>query len=344
MATNKIPLRWKWYSKGNGTTYSWYAHPSFRLLTATKEPIGPKEPLAPISNGTYQTEVSQDRFIRSPMKFRISTHYGALLLFTGLTAWSRAQTPAKIFYKYEGVSPAGSHKQIQRLPRHDYNMKEGIERLQLKLAQDSGKRTALATTYFGLKCTVLYGKNKFQAETISQVFMQLWGADVIPSPQRPHKFRKKDYLKGPGFTGKSWIAISEAIEDAASQWGYTLFAWKRAEPCNASPDSDSVLRPKNSFAQVDEYPDYIIEASEVEVISQEISFPFLSDKISGSHDLNVIGVEPTACPSLTGRRIQVWLRWYCRTYPLFDRCTRWDMNTYPPRFMPEARYITEIPR
>jgi len=271
------------------------------LNPATKEPIGPKDlsPLFPME--LIKQEVSTDRFIQIPDEIRdIYALWRPSPLYRAHRLEAALKTPAKIFYKYEGVSPAGSHKPNTAIAQAYYNMKEGTQRLATETgAGQWGCALALATTYFGLKCTVYMVKISYQQKPYRKSLMRLWGADIIPSPSNLTNSGKKILSKDPGSPGSLGIAISEAIEDAA---GHEDTHYSLGSVLNHVMLHQTVigLEAKEQLAQVEEYPDYIIGSVGGGSNFAGISFPFLKDKISGSHDMHVIGVEPTACPSLTG--------------------------------------------
>ncbi len=292
---NDIPKKWYNILPDMPTPVSPPLHP------ATKEPIGPKDlsPLFPME--LIKQEVSQERFISIPDEVRdIYTLWRPSPLYRAHRLEKELKTPAKIYYKYEGVSPAGSHKPNTAIPQAYYNMKEGIERLSTETgAGQWGSALALATTLFGLKCTVYMVKISFQQKPYRKSLMQLWGADVIPSPSSKTDSGKKILAKNPDSPGSLGIAISEAIEDAA---GHDDTHYALGSVLNHVMLHQTVIgqEAKEQLAQVEEYPDYIIGSVGGGSNFAGLSFPFLMDKISGKKDTEAIGVEPKACPSLTG--------------------------------------------
>ncbi|MCZ7380274.1 MAG: TrpB-like pyridoxal phosphate-dependent enzyme [Candidatus Methanoperedens sp.] len=271
------------------------------LNPATKEPIGPKDLLAIFPMELIKQEVSQERFIHIPDEVRdIYRMWRPSPLYRAHRLEAALKTPAKIYYKYEGVSPAGSHKPNTAIAQAYYNMKEGMERLATETgAGQWGSALALATTYFDLKCTVYMVKISYQQKPYRKSLMQLWGADVIPSPSNLTNSGKKMLEKDPNSPGSLGIAISEAIEDAATHddTHYSL-----GSVLNHVMLHQTVIgqETKEQLAMVDEYPDYIIGCVGGGSNFAGISFPFLMDKLAGKKDIKVIAVEPTACPSLTG--------------------------------------------
>jgi tryptophan synthase beta chain len=271
------------------------------LNPGTKEPIGPKDlsPLFPME--LIKQEVSQERFIPIPSEVRdIYALWRPSPLYRAHHLEAALKTPARIFYKYEGVSPAGSHKPNTAIAQAYYNMKEGIERLSTETgAGQWGSALSLATTMFGLKCTVYMVKISYEQKPYRKSLMHLWGADVIPSPSNNTTSGKKILEKDPNSPGSLGIAISEAIEDAATHddTHYSL-----GSVLNHVMLHQTVIgqEAKEQLAMVEEYPDYIIGSVGGGSNFAGISFPFLMDKLSGKNDVQAIGVEPTACPSLTG--------------------------------------------
>lgn len=270
------------------------------LNPGTKEPIGPKDlsPIFPME--LIKQEMSQDRFISIPEEVRdIYKLWRPSPLYRAHHLEAALKTPAKIFYKYEGVSPAGSHKPNTAIPQAYYNMKEGIKRLATETgAGQWGSALALASNYFDLKCTVYMVKVSYQQKPYRKSLMQLWGAEVIPSPSNKTNSGRQILEKHPDSPGSLGIGISEAIEDAATH-DDTHYAL--GSVLNHVMLHQTVIgqETKEQLAMVDEYPDYIIGCVGGGSNFAGMSFPFLMDKLSGKKDTNVIAVEPTACPSLT---------------------------------------------
>ncbi len=292
---NDIPKKWYNILPDMPTPLSPPLHP------ATKEPIGPKDlsPLFPME--LIKQEVSQERFIPIPDEVRdIYALWRPSPLFRAHRLEKELKTPAKIYYKYEGVSPAGSHKPNTAIAQAYYNMKEGIERLSTETgAGQWGSALALATTLFGLECTVYMVRISYQQKPYRKSLMQLWGAEVIPSPSSRTSAGKKILSKEPDSPGSLGIAISEAIEDAG---GHDNTHYSLGSVLNHVMLHQTVigLEAKEQLAAVEDYPDYIIGSVGGGSNFAGLSFPFLMDRLSGKKQVEAIGVEPTACPSLTG--------------------------------------------
>ncbi len=292
---NDIPKKWYNILPDMPTPLSPPLHP------ATKEPIGPKDlsPLFPVE--LIKQEVSQERFITIPDEVRdIYALWRPSPMYRAHRLEKELKTPAKIYYKYEGVSPAGSHKPNTAIAQAYYNMKEGMERLTTETgAGQWGSALALSTSFFGLKCTVYMVRVSYQQKPYRKSLMHLWGADVIPSPSNKTDSGKKILSKDPDSPGSLGIAISEAIEDAAK---HDNAHYSLGSVLNHVMLHQTVIgqEAKEQLAQVEEYPDCIIGCVGGGSNFSGISFPFLMDKLAGKKDMEVIAVEPTACPSLTG--------------------------------------------
>ncbi|MDO9098287.1 MAG: TrpB-like pyridoxal phosphate-dependent enzyme, partial [Candidatus Methanoperedens sp.] len=250
------------------------------LNPATKEPVSPKDLAAIFPMELIRQEMSQDRFIAIPDEIRdIYALWRPSPMYRAHRLEKALKTPAKIYYKYEGVSPAGSHKPNTAIAQAYYNMKEGVQRLATETgAGQWGSALALAANYFGLKCTVYMVKISYQQKPYRKSLMHLWGADVIPSPSKLTNSGKKILEKTPDSPGSLGIAISEAIEDAATHEDthYSL-----GSVLNHVMLHQTVIgqEAKEQLAQVEEYPDYIIGCVGGGSNFAGLSFPFLMDKL-----------------------------------------------------------------
>jgi tryptophan synthase beta chain len=291
---NEIPKKWYNILPDMPTPLSPPLNP------ATNEPIGPQDLAAIFPMELIRQEMSQDRFITIPDEIRdIYRSWRPSPLYRAHKLEAALKTPAKIYYKYEGVSPAGSHKPNTAVAQAYYNMKEGKERLATETgAGQWGSALALATTMFGLKCSVYMVKISFHQKPYRKSLMQLWGADVVASPSNLTQSGRKMLEKYPDSPGSLGIAISEAVEDAATH-DDTNYALGSVLNHVMLHQTVIGLEAKEQLAQVDEYPDYIIASVGGGSNFAGITFPFLMDKINGSKDVTAIAVEPNACPTLT---------------------------------------------
>lgn len=269
------------------------------LHPGTKQPIGPED-LAPIfPMELIKQEVSQERWIDIPdevvEKYRI---WRPTPLIRAYELEKALDTPAKIYYKHEGVSPAGSHKVNTSIPQAYYNKAAGIKRLSTETgAGQWGSALSLACSFYGLECTVYMVKVSYQQKPYRRSFMQTYGAEVIPSPSDRTNAGRAVLATSPDFLGSLGLAISEAVEDAAGRPD-TNYALGSVLNHVLLHQTVIGLEAKKQLEKVANYPDVIIGACGGGSNFGGIAFPFLSDRFAGKA-LRVLAVEPTACPTLT---------------------------------------------
>ncbi len=269
------------------------------LHPGTKQPIGPED-LAPIfPMELIKQEVSQERWIDIPdevvEKYRI---WRPTPLIRAYELEKALDTPAKIYYKHEGVSPAGSHKVNTSIPQAYYNKAAGIKRLATETgAGQWGSALSLACSFYGLECTVYMVKISYQQKPYRRSFMQTFGAEVIPSPSDRTKAGRDVLAARPDFLGSLGLAISEAVEDAAGRadTNYSLGSVLNHVLLHQTVIG---LEAKKQLEKVDAYPDVVIGACGGGSNFGGIAFPFLQDRFAGKA-LRALAVEPTACPTLT---------------------------------------------
>lgn len=269
------------------------------LNPQTGKPITPEDLQAIFPMDLILQEVSRERWITIPQEvldiyrlWRPSPLYRAHRLEKALG------TPAKIYYKYEGVSPAGSHKPNSAIPQAYYNKKAGIKRLATETgAGQWGSALSLACTMFGLECTVYMVKVSYQQKPYRRSMMQVWGSEVIPSPSNRTNSGRAILAEDPDSLGSLGIAISEAVEDAATH-ADTNYALGSVLNHVCLHQSIIGLEAKAQLALVGEYPDAIYACCGGGSNFAGLAFPFVADKISGKK-LKIVAVEPTACPTLT---------------------------------------------
>jgi tryptophan synthase beta chain len=271
------------------------------LHPGTGQPIGPAD-LAPLfPTAIIQQEVSQERWIAIPNEVRaIYRLWRPTPLFRARRLERALNTPARIFYKYEGASPAGSHKPNTAVAQAYYNRKAGIRRLATETgAGQWGSALALACTFFGLECKVYMVKVSYQQKPYRRSLMETWGAQVVASPSSESNFGRQVLAADPDSPGSLGIAISEAVEDAAGRadTNYCL-----GSVLNHVLLHQTVIgqEAKKQLALANAYPDIVIGCAGGGSNFAGIAFPFLADKLTGTQkELHVIAVEPAACPSLT---------------------------------------------
>ena len=266
----------------------------------TKKPIGPQD-LAPIfPMELIKQEVATERWIDIPEEvLDIYKLWRPTPLYRARALEKALQTPAKIYYKYEGVSPAGSHKPNTAVAQAYYNKKEGVKRLATETgAGQWGSALALATQLMGLKCSVYMVKISYQQKPYRRSMMQVWGAEVFPSPSDKTESGRKILAQDPDSLGSLGIAISEAVEDAATH-DDTKYSLGSVLNHVLLHQTIIGLEAKKQMEIAGDYPDVVIACHGGGSNFAGISFPFLMDRLTGKKNLRAITVEPAACPSLT---------------------------------------------
>lgn len=269
------------------------------LHPGTRQPVGPQDLSAIFPMALIEQEVSLQRWIDIPEEildiyslWRPSPLYRAHRLEAALG------TPAKIYYKYEGVSPAGSHKPNTSVPQAYYNKKAGIRRIATETgAGQWGSSMALAGSMFGLDVTVYMVKVSFSQKPYRRIAMETWGATVHASPSTLTNSGKKILEMDPDSPGSLGIAISEAVEDAATHED-TNYALGSVLNHVLLHQTVIGIEAKKQFEMIGDYPDVIFGCCGGGSNLAGSSFPFLQDKIHGKQ-VRVVAVEPTSCPTLT---------------------------------------------
>jgi tryptophan synthase beta chain len=269
------------------------------LHPATKQPISPQDltPIFPMA--LIEQEVSRERWIDIPEEvLDLYTLWRPSPLFRAHRLEKALGTPAKIYYKYEGVSPAGSHKPNTSIPQAFYNKKAGIKRIATETgAGQWGSSMALAGKLFGLDVTVYMVKVSYGQKPYRRIMMETWGATVHASPSTVTNSGRKVLEADPNSPGSLGIAISEAVEDAATH-NDTNYALGSVLNHVCLHQTVIGLEAKKQMEIAGDYPDIVIGCCGGGSNLSGVSFPFLHDKINGKK-LRVIAVEPTSCPTLT---------------------------------------------
>jgi tryptophan synthase beta chain len=275
------------------------------LHPGTKQPIGP-EALAPIfPMGLIKQEVSTERFIEIPEEVRdIYRLYRPSPMFRARAFEEFLDTPAKIYYKSEHVSPVGSHKLNTAIMQAYCNKKEGVKRLATETgAGQWGSALACACKLMGMECMVYMVRVSYDQKPYRRIMMKAYGADVVASPSTLTEAGRGVLAQDPDSPGSLGIAISEAIEDAAlrDDTKYSL-----GSVLNHVLLHQTIIgqESKKQMEIAGDYPDILIACHGGGSNFGGMTFPFLRDKIVGERKgLRAIAVEPLACPSLTaGRR------------------------------------------
>ncbi len=267
------------------------------------KPVGP-EALAPIfPMALIEQEVSGERWIPIPEPVREAYRlYRPSPLFRAHRLEQVLGTPAHIYYKYEGVSPAGSHKVNTSIAQAYYNAQAGIHRLATETgAGQWGCSLALAGQMFGIDVRVFMVKVSYDQKPFRRSMMHTWGAEVFASPS-PHTVTGRRALEiDPASPGSLGMAISEAVEEAANRpdTNYAL-----GSVLNHVCHHQTIIgqEAKKQFEMAGEYPDVVIACCGGGSNFAGAAFPFFADKAAGdpkAKDLRLVAVEPTSCPTLT---------------------------------------------
>ena len=272
------------------------------LNPGTKEPLKPEEWEGIFPKGLIKQELSQERFIAIPEEVR-----EALIKMGRPTPLHRAtglekalKTPARIYYKREDTSPAGSHKPNTAIAQAYFNHIEGIDHLATETgAGQWGSALSAATAYFGMKCTVFMVRSSYDQKPYRKYVMKLFGADVHASPSPVTEYGRKTLASDPSCPGSLGIAISEAVELAVHtpNTKYALGSVLNHVMLHQTVIGQEV---KKQLEKIDEKPDIMIACVGGGSNFAGFTFPFIYDKLKGKNETQFIAVEPESVPSLTG--------------------------------------------
>ena len=267
----------------------------------TNQPMNPEKLMALFPKALVEQEMSTERWIDIPPEvLDIYAIWRPTPLIRAVFLEEFLDTPAKIYYKYEGISPAGSHKPNTAVAQAYYNAQEGIKRLTTETgAGQWGSSLAFATQYFGIETVVYMVKVSYEQKPYRRILMETWGGKVIPSPSPYTESGKKILEQDPDNPGSLGIAISEAVEEALKREDthYSL-----GSVLNHVLFHQTVigLEAKKQLAKVESYPDIVIASSGGGSNFGGLALPFVADKLDGTKpDTKFIAVEPSSCPSLT---------------------------------------------
>jgi tryptophan synthase beta chain len=270
------------------------------LHPGTGQPIGPDDlaPLFPMA--LIAQEVSSEREIPIPEPVRdIYRLWRPTALHRARRLEQDLGTPARIYYKYEGVSPAGSHKPNTAVAQAYYNKAEGVRRLVTETgAGQWGSALAFAGALLGLEVAVYMVKVSFQQKPYRRALMESFGARCVASPSPETEAGRAILAEHPDSTGSLGMAISEAVEVAATHED-TKYAL--GSVLNHVLLHQTVIgqEAQAQFELAGDYPDVIVGCTGGGSNFAGIVFPFLGAKLRGGRDLRLVAVEPAACPSLT---------------------------------------------
>jgi tryptophan synthase beta chain len=270
------------------------------LSPQTKEPIGPAD-LAPLfPESLIMQEVSTEQWIDIPgAVIDIYRLWRPAPLFRATRLEQALQTPAHIYFKYEGVSPAGSHKPNTAVPQAYYNKEAGIRRIATETgAGQWGSAMSMACSFFGLECTVYMVKASFEQKPYRRIFMETFGAEVLASPSERTNSGKGILAEHPDSTGSLGIAISEAVEDAATH-DDTNYALGSVLGHVLLHQSIIGLESQKQMAIAGEPPDVIIGCVGGGSNFAGLAYPFMAERLRGTSQTRFLATEPAACPTLT---------------------------------------------
>ena len=263
------------------------------------KPIGPEALAAIFPDALIEQEVSAERWIDIPEPVReIYTLWRPSPLFRAHRLEKALGTPARIYYKYEGVSPAGSHKPNTAVAQAYYNQRAGIRRLTTETgAGQWGSSLALAGQMFGIEVRVYMVRVSYEQKPFRRSMMHSWGAEVLASPSELTESGRKILAQHPDSPGSLGIAISEAVEEAASR-DDTNYALGSVLNHVLMHQSVIGLEAKKQFEKVGDYPDMIFAPCGGGSNFGGVAFPFFADKAAGK-EIRLVAVEPSSCPTLT---------------------------------------------
>ena len=265
----------------------------------TKQPVTPADLLPLFPMGLIEQEMSPERWVKIPDEVReIYRIWRPSPLFRAHRLEKALGTPARIYYKYEGVSPAGSHKPNTAVPQAYYNKMAGTKRIASETgAGQWGSSIALACKMFGLECTVYMVRVSYEQKPYRKSMMQLWGAEVLPSPSPRTNAGRAILARDPGNQGSLGIAISEAVEDAATRED-TRYALGSVLNHVCMHQTVIGLEAKEQMKMAGEEPDVVIGCHGGGSNFAGIAFPYVADKATGSK-VRLVAAEPSSCPTLT---------------------------------------------
>jgi len=263
------------------------------------QPVPPEAMAAIFPMSLIEQEVSGDRWVPIPEEVReVLRLWRPSPLYRAHRLEAALKTPARIYYKNESVSPAGSHKPNTAVAQAWYNRQAGIKRLTTETgAGQWGCALALAGQMFGLEVRVYMVKVSYEQKPYRRSMMQTWGADVYPSPTDMTEAGRRILQAHPDSQGSLGIAISEAVEEAAGRkdTNYAL-----GSVLNHVLLHQTVIgqEAKRQLELVDDYPDVVFAPCGGGSNFGGIAFPFFADKAAGKQ-VRLVAVEPSSCPTLT---------------------------------------------
>jgi len=293
LSTRDIPQAWYNVQADLPKPIPPHRHPG------TGQPVTPQDMLPLFPPGLLQQEVSTERWIEIPDAVREKlAMWRPTPLIRAVYLEKVLKTPARIYYKHEGVSPPGSHKPNTAVPQAYYNKIAGIKRLATETgAGQWGSSLAFACDLFGLECKVYMVKVSYHQKPYRRSLMHLWGATVVASPSNETNAGRSILAKDPNCSGSLGIAISEAVEDAASRED-THYSLGSVLNHVCMHQTVIGLEVQKQFQIAGDKPDMIVACAGGGSNFSGIALPFVPEVLKGNGP-KLIAVEPAACPSLT---------------------------------------------
>ncbi|MCH8523965.1 MAG: TrpB-like pyridoxal phosphate-dependent enzyme, partial [Balneolales bacterium] len=270
------------------------------LNPKTKQPVGPEDlaPLFPME--LIKQEVSAERYIEIPDEVReIYKIWRPSPLFRATGLEKMLDTPAKIYYKYEGVSPSGSHKPNTAVPQAYYNKMEGVKKITTETgAGQWGTALSFACAQFGIECEVYMVRISYDQKPYRKIMMNTFGASVFPSPSNRTNAGRAILEKDPNSTGSLGIAISEAIEMAVQDEStkYALGSVLNHVLLHQTIIGQEAVK---QLEYAGDFPDIVIAPLGGGSNFAGIAFPFLHENLVNGKNVRLLAVEPASCPKLT---------------------------------------------
>ena len=270
------------------------------LHPGTHEPVGPDDlaPLFPMD--LILQEVSQDSYVEIPEEIReVYRKWRPTPMYRAHGLEEMIGGPARIYYKYEGVSPVGSHKPNTAVAQAYYNAKAGVKKLSTETgAGQWGSALSFACALFGLECEVFMVRASYDQKPYRKAMIETYGATIHPSPSDRTETGRRILAEDPNTSGSLGIAISEAVEVAATNDDvkYSLGSVLNHVLMHQTVIGEEALK---QLALVEETPDVVIGCTGGGSNFAGLAFPFVREKLAGKMDPVIRAVEPAAAPSLT---------------------------------------------
>ncbi len=270
------------------------------LHPGTRQPAKLEDMAAIFPENIIQLEMCSERWVDIPEEVRdIYALWRPTPLLRAVRLEKALQTPAHIYYKYEGASPAGSHKPNTAVPQAYYNKLAGTKRLSTETgAGQWGSSLALACKMFGIECVVYQVKVTYQHKPYRKLLMNTWGATVYPSPSEHTEYGRKVLAQDPDSPGSLGIAISEAIEDCIKTPN-TKYSLGSVLNHVCLHQTVIGLECMKQMALAGEEPDVVIGCAGGGSNFAGIAFPYIREKIVNGKKTRIVAVEPASCASLT---------------------------------------------